>query len=390
MAKSKSQKNKKTKIVTQTVVVNKKTKRAKKKNPNKVRSIGRTGVASFLNTLSPCTRHYFANLAAPFDPKSEGVCVPTFPARKSMKTSSKARGTLTVGTNRGYIAVVPCVANDNPSIYYSNSASYAGTAISIIPNTMPAGSTSAAVPNPNNSAVFVDGTAAVNSTLTARIVSVGLRVRYTGTELNKSGLMYMLVQPDHGNLNGFNENNMANYKECVIKPVSREWTEIVLSAIDTHETEYPDSGSIIGLAAGGSSSVEGLTMLYPFSQGQYCDSSSPHIGAVPMAVICTGVAGNTFDWEVITHLETVGPTVQNMSTKSHSDIEGLSKVTSVVGDAAGARGANPNLSQAAAFAKAAYDHVSENKKAYSTMASVAGNILFGDGGSGWTELVSSR
>lgn len=324
--------------------------------------------------MSGCAAHYALTIAAPFDTRAIGACVPTFPARMSQKISARTFGTLAVGTSIGFIAVSPCVAADQPSCWYSTGA-YISDTMTIEPYSLSPGIIS--IPQTtlvNNGNLFTDGGAVTPSTLTARVVSVGLRIRYSGTELNRGGTIYGLVTPDHGNINGAGVSFMGSFKECIKVPVGRQWTELVVSAVDPDETVYPDGSTLISLGSAGSGAAEAIRMLYPYSQGASITASAVAVGAPVAAFIVTGHPGNHFEFELITHLELIGRSVQAVSTKSHSDVQGMSDVTQAAGSAASMRGSS-GMSQFAAFAKSIAEVAYENRREIVAGAQLAANLF---------------
>ena len=141
--------------------------------------------------LSECAARYACAIGAPFSAGAIGACVPSFPARPSFKVHSRINGTFSIGTaGVGYIGVAPCVSNSQRCIYYTGSTftgttlMVSGTGVNAITNTS----------NPYASGAFVPASQATDA-MTARIISVGLRIRYTGTELNRGGIVYGLVHP---------------------------------------------------------------------------------------------------------------------------------------------------------------------------------------------------
>lgn len=287
--------------------------------------------------------------------------MPTFPARLSQKCSPKLSGSFSIGTESvGFLAFAPCLANSENCLCYSGST-FNATTITMTPATPYTGTTVSTFPTmPYAAGGFIDGTGSAGSSMAGRFVSVAIRVRYTGTELNRGGTLYAMVRPDHENMNGQSISSISSYKEAIKVPVSRTWTEIVASAVDPDETTFFDATRYLNTGGSGVGTEEYVLSMYPFSQGQHCDSGSPTVGAPIIAFMATGVTGNTFEFEIIQHVEYIGRDTQAMATKSHSDQDGLSKVTNVAGNVQALRNST-NLSQAAAFATGMYDMYRENK-----------------------------
>lgn len=226
----------------------------------------------------------------------------------------------------GFIGIAPTTCNDLASIYYSSTA-YTGSSLSV-------GATGVTVQNntanPYVHTLFIPSNVSKDA-LSSRIVSVGLRIRYTGTELNKGGLIYGLVLPNHGNLHATTPTDMSAWRECIRRPVTRAWTTIVASAIDTDEGDYPDVSELLAINTTNSLNEAVIKSLYPFSSGNAVSTANPNLGGIPMAFMITSTEANSFEFEVITHMEIIGSLVQNSVTPSHADAIGLSKIIEVKG-----------------------------------------------------------
>lgn len=301
---------------------NNKQRKQRSKKPARRKS-GRKVMRASPMRLSSCAAHYAAAIGAPFSPQAIGACVPTFPARPSYKIHSRVTGTFTIGTSMGYVAIAPTCTNNLASIYVTDS-SFAGTSLS-------AGAVGvSAIFNTANayaSGAFLPASSSTDA-MVGRIVAVGLRVRYIGSELNRSGLIYGLVHPAHSSLHSFTIPQMTSYRECVRRPVSRAWTTIVASAVNFDESTYPDVSDLIALSVSPYNQAQ-LEACFPFSTGSSVTSSNPTLGAFIMAFAVTGTTGNAYEWELITHQELIGAQVQNAVTPSHSDQVGLSHIIEV-------------------------------------------------------------
>lgn len=325
--------------------------------------------------LSACAAHYAATIATPFLPSAVGACVPTFPARLTQKVSAKMSGQFVVGTKQGFLAVTPCVANDQACIFHSDSGTYAGTSAVITPSAYVAGTGyNVYTTVPYNNVPLLDGGAISSSTLKGRVVSVGVRVRYTGTELYKGGTLYALIRPDHETVNDMSPSGMASYKECIKVPVSRKWTEIVASAVDPDETIFFDSTRFFTAGSASAGTLEYISALFPFSQGQSIDSTSTTVGAPIILFMATGNPGNTFEYEIIQHLEYIGSLTQSVASKSHADADGLSMVTDVAGSVDALRQSS-GMSQATAFATNMVSFYRENRQVLHAGASLISSLM---------------
>lgn len=370
IAKNSSKGTKKSKSVPKArrikVVVNAKPKKSSKSKSKKVSLPRASRVA-----VTECTKHLAIAVGNPFSPLARGACVPTFPARMSRKTSAFVRGQCFIGTgNIGFVSVQPCVANDMRTISSTTGAftlsTMAANDVNVNVYTTPT--------NPYPKSSYMDGTLAISPSYQSRIVACALRIRYTGTELNKSGVIYGLTHPDHSNMYNYTLADMTSFPECVRVPVSRQWTTICTTAVDPTETAYPESSTAIALA-GNDGTAEHITMLYPYSQKtELTSGASSYEGGIVMGFMISSTPGNSFEWEYVIHMETIGKGVGSSATRSHSDQDGLSKVTEAAGRAQGLRG-NTGAPWDLSFAQSFGETIRESAQAIYNVASVANDIL---------------
>lgn len=311
--------------------INRKIKAPNKRKSNK-RPRRQAVVGHNILGLSSCAAHYALAVGSPFSRQANGACVPTFPARMSQKVTAFTTGQVTVGAGGfGFIGVTPCVANNAP-IAYASTGAYVGTTVDYTNGTGVQIIQLASLPY--TSLQLLGGDVTIPAPVSGRVVSCGLRIRYVGTELNKGGVCYCLVTPDHTNTQNFTMPILATYAECIKVPVGRQWTTIVASAIDQSECSYPEEASVpTGDAAT-------RFMLYPFSQQNALTAASQTVGGPIMIIGIQSTSQNQFEFEIIEHVEYIGSLTQSMATKSHSDQNGLSKVTEAAGNVMGLRASN--------------------------------------------------
>lgn len=309
-----------------------------KRKSNRSRSSRKRTVVGAGLSISPCAAHYAMAIGAPFSAGAIGACVPTFPARPSFKVHSRMVGSMFVGNQGfGFLAIAPCVAN-NIAYAWSSLSSFSQTKVDITDLDV---TTHVMAANPYANGAFLGSATADN--LSCRIVSVGVRIRYVGTELDRGGLIYGLVSPVHDNIQGLGLDKITPYRECIRRSVNREWSTIVITAIDMDECEYPDSSQwyILG-ATGAPANLAQINMLYPYSSNTQATSTLTTTGA-PIAVFAvTGVEANEFEFEIIQHSEIVGRQVQPVVTQSHADAQGLSVLIEAKGNADVKAGSNTN------------------------------------------------
>lgn len=239
--------------------------------------------------LSPCGEKYLDSLLDPFE-GPEDACVPNWPSFPSQKLRVFARGALNVGTaGMGYLVARGSSASDSASIHYSTST-YAGTTIAVT-------GTGDASANPNSPFAAADFVA----NAAQRLVSMGIRVRYTGTELNRGGAIYTLEHPEHSTLVGLDIPAARQYNMCHGFPVDKDWTQVCYLPVIPNELTYANSAQIPGIGSGA--------------------NSAWYIG-----ILIQSTAANSFEFEWFANYEVIGSTVRS-KTPSDTDLTGLSVVT---------------------------------------------------------------
>jgi hypothetical protein len=82
-----------------------------------------------------------------------------------------------------------------------------------------------------------------NGIVRARLVSVGLRVRYVGSQLEMGGSVMGLVHPDRDSLSLYNSTKLLSYDRTIRKPVSRQWIELRAAGWDPDaDFSYQNTG----------------------------------------------------------------------------------------------------------------------------------------------------
>lgn len=276
-------------------------------------------------TLSHCAMKYALAIADPWHPDAEGACVPRHPSRPSYKVRGFSRATVTIGTaGAGFAMFSPTVANDATVLTYSTS-SYTGALFS---DTVVGGTTTGASQASMSNLPFAkadlvpssSGSVAATPPINARMVSAALSWQYTGTVGNMGGLTYALVHPDHSNLCTISS-TIASFAETDVSRVDNKRHWCGLSGIDDEECNYSNHHS------SGTARTQ-VAICYPFSNNEAIDATNTTIGGAPVVVWFTGVAGNTFEVELVTHLEYTGSKAQAAVTPSHADSVGFEIVQS--------------------------------------------------------------
>jgi hypothetical protein len=268
---------------------------SKKNNNNPKKKRNRTkpngGPRSNAVGLSECARDYALALADPFE--GPLACVPaSFPPIPSWKTRAWTRSTVGIGTQGyGFVMVNPLAtcSSDSGSVLVSTTA-YTGTGF---PTT-----------SGDVGVTTLNGNAPVNNTNLAstafgtqcRVVAVGLRAWYTGSELDLQGEMYALRQPDNESLLTITSAQALQFPTArrVAITSARAPFELTWIPVKPKETEF---------------------------------ISDSDFGGYSMGIIVTGKA-STAGWvaiEVFSILEYIGGTVPNRSP-SHADPQGFAAV----------------------------------------------------------------
>lgn len=263
----------------------------KQRKPAKnVLPIAKSDKSLFLQ-LSPCASKYAISLEAPWLPL-ENVCVPVVPAFPSTKIQTWIRGTAFVGTSGVGFVSLAChntAASNNVPGHFSD-ATWAGTAISNSP-----GSGVVAMPGSNSPYQSSQWSAGPGVGLASRLVSGGMRIRYTGKELDKAGSIYLLESPTHASLVGFNVANLAALRETNIVAPSRGWAGVTIHPMDAAELNFLNTAPSYG----------------------------PMLG-----ILFTGTPGTSFDFEACCNFEFRGQPAANAYTPSEEDAQGFGYVES--------------------------------------------------------------
>ena len=279
----------------------------------------------------PETNKWITSFMSPFAQSVKAVGLPRPGSSPSYKTTGYVRGTGYIGEGGvGYVYFMPSLANDRPVVGYTTAvynqnmlaqfnsgspvASQTGNAVSPCPAYM------------TNLPYSAATLSTANNSVEGRIVSCSLKVEYTGTTLNKSGQFYACVEPnftaftgtDHGAAapgNGVNMAQLGTRDATEISNVaSSRSARIVLIPPQNNMWDYPIQ------------TASAWRKIYPFCDGQLqWDGSTSQSFA---AIMISGVAGESFYFEAITHVEYIGPLVaQNNLTESISNVLGFDTVS---------------------------------------------------------------
>lgn len=155
-----------------------------------------------------CTRLYGASLVDPSGVNSKGACLPAGFPMPSQKIRVFARGFLSTGTTGdGFIMWKPILANDVVDTIVTTSAASVGTAATAF----------TAFTNPVNSVISkIPYTTAQLTGLNVegRLVSGCIRIRYSGTEDSRSGVVSLFEDPDHFTTSTQSANGISLFDSC--------------------------------------------------------------------------------------------------------------------------------------------------------------------------------
>lgn len=263
-----------------------------------------------------CGKHYVVACTVPFSAAARGACVPTVPAPDSQKHAGRLVTTLTAGTSgQIIIAFAPCLASDKPCMYVIQNTSSLATETNFLSTTSTAdtftyltGAGSRSMSNlPYTHLQLTPGggvsAASVNQPeVIGRVVSCGVRARYTGRQDHMSGTMTGYVSPDHCNIENqlISDINTRNQTRRV--PVSRSGMEVHASAIMSNELEYANN------MRNNSNQSYHFGYWYPYCA--YTLEGSLKAGGIIGCIIIEGLQNDsTVEVEMITHCEYIGPKV---------------------------------------------------------------------------------
>jgi hypothetical protein len=288
---------------------------------------------------------YALAIADPWADLAMGVCVPVA-SGVTQKVHGFIRGTSIIGTaGYAFILATPALSSDLPSLYVSGAA-YAGS--DMVPlsaaNTLSVGVSRINCGNlPYIAANFVGEDAAPS--VAGRVVASGLRAWYTGTELERSGVTYCLRDPTHNNVSispitgvAADIPSVGFRRETGVENFSRSYCSVSDFAFNASETVIHPMSPNLGASITGSRTLA----LYPFSGGDpgTVDAiGTPIIDTIPVGnpagvrvgsptscIQFTGVAGQSFSYEYMVHLEYNGQLATVVGTKTDADAVGTQVV----------------------------------------------------------------
>jgi hypothetical protein len=279
-------------------------------------------------SLSECALKYALAIADPFHPDARNACLPVYPSVPSQKVTGFGRFNVVIGTaGTGFLSIHPTIANNGGAVMFTNVA-YTQTSLSWVTatNVLQTGVTVGSMTNlPYNISQLDSQYSNGGPSVFGRVVSVGVRVTYTGTTLNESGQYYLYMDPSHQNMTiiGNSLTALGNLSDCDVCGITRAPCEASLYPVNAFETSYL-------VAADGNPLSQSI---YPYSggfeqlNGGTFSFNSVNMGIPVGLVAMTGVPGSTFLVEVIEHVEYSGPSTAALQTQSDADQHGFEIVS---------------------------------------------------------------
>lgn len=270
--------------------------------------------------LTECGARYMLAAAYPFSAEALGACVPVFPSRPSQKIGAKKSGIFTTSaiSGDGYIAVAPCLASDLFSVYTTNSEFKEEVVAldSVTSSTAPSQLGVDKHKQHGTGRGYADLSnegKAWDASYTGRMVSVGVRVRCISAHDRVGGLMYMVADGMHSNLNGYTATELRNHPDCIRMPITTEWNTVSIAAVSPQEVNFPEHGAYEN------GNDINMKRLFPFCSNQSIVEIYS-TGGIPLVIWVSGEVGAKYEFEVVQHCELVGrEMLPGLLTASHID-----------------------------------------------------------------------
>jgi hypothetical protein len=192
--------------------------------------------------------------------------------------------------NFGYILGRPAAANDVVAAYFTGSA-YAGTTFST--------TTGGGVFSINGNSPYT-ASDYTSELVQSRVVSFGMRIRYTGRSFDQGGIIRVLEEPDHNNLAGDGFNTIAAYSKVRSLPVSTDWVTVTWQPVLPGEFEFVNEATF------------GRSLFFPLVIG-----------------VSSAVPAAPFEFEYYLNYESIGSIVRGKSI-SHSEQNLTGKIINAI------------------------------------------------------------
>lgn len=256
--------------------------------------------------VSHCAKAYLGALMFPFSTK-QVACIPDLHSVPSRKVRVKTRGTFSTGANGwGWIVTSAwCNSNDATMAGYTTAPYVAAVGQPIISPAVvtPNLGTITATKLPFTTSQFLTFLA---NGVQARTVGIGLRIRYIGSEMARSGQIVALRHLDNETLVGLNANSMRADATAKTMQNDREWHYVTYRPTKPSEYEFSSFAC---------TDAEGPSTNYKYPLGFLIEGTTNTSG---------GVGAAPFEFEIIQYVEFIGE-IGNL-TASHVDVVGMSDV----------------------------------------------------------------
>lgn len=300
------------------MVMNGKPKQNKKRNKK-----GSAKGASNLK-LSQCALKYALALSAPFDPLCMNACNPSFRTMNTQKVSCYGSFTATIGTaGTGWVAFTPTLTNQGWCAYHTSATYTGGAALDILTalNTFRTGVVPYSLSNLPYSTAQLQSQNFV-APASGVLVSMGVRITYTGTTLNEGGMYHSYVDNTHASVAGVALPTITSRQETLSRGIDRNPLELVIGSVDSNENDVEIDNR--------------QTCYYPFSAGETTFNNNHTVSdpggilaSPPISVVFfNGTPGNTFHVDIVEHVEYIGTIPSASYTPHDSDSVGAAKVQS--------------------------------------------------------------
>jgi hypothetical protein len=252
--------------------------------------------------VDPCTLEYTESLIDPFR-KDLAPCVPYGVAIRSQKVCVFSEGSFLTGVSGwGGVTVYGALVSDNIAAVFTG-ASY-GSAV--LPKFGDPNTTSINFAN----SPFTGADLSANDGVEVRLCSLGVRVRYVGTELNRGGLRYAIQHPEHLSVANMSASDIAQFDFRQIDSQTRDWTSVCYTPLKQADYDFTDNPS--GFTGGAQKQgVDPRPIL-----GILCESAST---SIPLP----------FEFQIVAHYEAIGAKARG-KTISNTDVTATLKAVSAV------------------------------------------------------------
>lgn len=272
--------------------------------------------------MSSCAMKYARAIADPFSDIT-GACVPTFPSPDSQKVKVVTRtATVVIGTaGVGGVFLAPSAYTDRPYAACTT-AQYSGNTLDMPLTEIPG---DWALIYPSLPYTRAQSRASSEHGVSTRIVAMGAKIKYTGTQLDMGGEVAAFFDSNHAGVNtGVSMSEATRRPYASYEAVDRRMNlQIQTSCVNAHETTFSDSE-------------------YPYSEA--ATSGATDYAAIKNAacglIMIVGKPGNTFNLELAMHVEYVGNFAAAGLTSTHTDSRGFELVQQASGQLAAATANN--------------------------------------------------